>query len=61
MNKFTYDFISAILLFVSIFWVVFLVISSFGTKCFNLFDSYATIIVMLIEIIWSNFIKYGNN
>ena len=57
MNRFTYNFISVILLMASILWVVYLIVSSFGTECFNLFDSYATIIVMLTEIIWSNFIK----
>tara|TARA_Y100000031_G_C8145109_1_gene349552 strand:- start:38 stop:226 length:189 start_codon:yes stop_codon:yes gene_type:complete len=57
MNRFTYNLISAILLLTSILWVVYIVVSSWGTKCFNLFDSYATIIILLLEIIWSNFIK----
>jgi len=57
MNTFTYNLISAVLLLASILWVVYIIISSWGTKCFNLFDSYATIIILLLEIIWGNFIK----
>lgn len=60
MDRFTYNLVSVILLIASILWVVYLVISSWGTECFNLFDSYATIIVMLLQIIWSNFIKIKN-
>ncbi len=57
MDKFTYKLVSSILLITSILWVVYLIVSTWGTSCFNLFDSYATIIIMLIEIIWSNLIK----
>ena len=57
MERFTYNLVSAILLLASILWVVYLIAASWGTQCFNLFDSYATIIIMLVEIVWSNFIK----
>ena len=57
MERYIYNLVSAILLLTSILWVVYLVVASWGTRCFNLFDSYATIIIMLLEIIWSNFIK----
>ncbi len=59
MEKYIYNVVSAILLLTSILWVVYLIIASWGTSCFNFFDSYATIVVMLLEIIWSNFIKIG--
>ncbi len=57
MDRFTYRLVSVMLLLTSILWIIYTLISSFGTECFSFFDAYATIIILLLDLIWGNFIK----
>jgi len=49
-------FISIGLFWLGIAWVIFTIMSNYGTTCFNMFYAYITILVLLSDMIWSNFI-----
>lgn len=57
MEKYTYNIIGTSSFLISLAWTIYTIFSSWGTSCFNMQNSYITIIVLLFEIIWSNFIK----
>lgn len=57
MDKVAYNFISVILLLFAIGWTIFIVLSSWGTECFNMLYTYITLIALVTQLIWDNFIK----
>jgi len=61
MNKYTYNFVWVFGFFLSLGWAIYTIFSSWGTACFSFFNTYSTILVLLFNLIWSNFIKYEEN
>ncbi|OGY48252.1 MAG: hypothetical protein A3D39_00105 [Candidatus Buchananbacteria bacterium RIFCSPHIGHO2_02_FULL_39_17] len=57
MEKYIYKLIWTYSFFISLAWTIYTIFSSWGTNCFDMKNSYITIIVLLFELIWSNFIK----
>jgi len=58
MEKYTYNLVWVFGFFLSLSWTVYTLFSSWGTQCFSLFKTYATISILLLNLIWSNFIKF---
>ena len=56
MNKDLFNLVSVILFLVGLFWVVYSIFSTFGTKCFDMVKAYLTIIILLLNVVWNNFI-----
>ena len=56
MDKYLYKLVSVYLFLIGIAWVLYTIFSSFGTQCFDIFNAYVTIIVLLLDIVWINFI-----
>lgn len=57
MEDFIYKLVSSILLLMSIFWFIYTIFSNYGSLCFDIFKTYITLIVMLLNIIWNNLVK----
>lgn len=57
MRQTIYRFVSVELMLFALFWAVFTIFVSWGTTCFNMFDSYVTIIAFMAQLVWDNLIK----
>ena len=57
MNKNTYNFVWVFGFLMSLLRTIYIIFSNLPTICFNMFKTYVTIIVLLFNLIWSNFIK----
>ncbi len=57
MDIMTHKIISATLFLLGIFWVLFNIFSSWGTVCFDMLNSYATIGILMTDMFWINFVK----
>lgn len=60
MEKQTYNLIWAFGFFLSLGWTLYAIFSSWGTACFSFFKTYSTILVLLFNLIWNNFVRYGD-
>jgi len=57
VDEFIYSLVSAVLLFMSISWLIYTLFSNYGSQCFDVFKTYVTLIVMVLDIIWNNLVK----
>lgn len=53
--------LKAILYLVSVIWTIWLIVKSYGTECFSMFDSYITIMVLLGSMILNDLINKREN
>ena len=56
-DDYLYNIVTAVLVIMSIFWVVYSLLSTLGTECFDMFKAYTTIILLSITLIWNYLIK----
>ena len=57
MDEFIYSLVSAVLLFMSISWLIYTLFSNYRSQYFDVFKTYVTLIVMVLDIIWNNLVK----
>jgi hypothetical protein len=49
--------VSVVLFSLSLAWTLYTIGSNWGTDCFNVFNVYVTLTILISKIIWDNFIK----
>ncbi len=57
MKKYTYNFIWTFGFLMSLAWTLYTIFSNWGTSCFSFFKTYTTIIILILNLVWSNFVK----
>jgi len=59
MRKEAYNAISVYLFLIGLAWVIYTIFAGWGTECFDVTKAYITILVLIIDIIWNNFVRYS--